>query len=331
MEDKNYLIEAFKAFDNLDDLKEDVFDITTQKGLQDAKEFSETPVDDSEEVVVDTEAETQEEVKEDYIGDVILQCETCKGLIYKKPEEVKIDETTSLANIEEECPVCQSTSGFKIIGEVVEFTEEALDEPKKPLEDKDTQEEPKEKPEEIKEDLQKVEIETSNDKITMDSNKDGKVTVSTEPKETTIKPVSSDTKDKIEVSQDTVDVDFDEFDEKGFDQLGENYLRNVYENVKSFKTTSVATCGNKLKLEGIITFKSGKAGKTNFIFESYKATKSGKLKFIGENKQFAKGKKSFTLTGRLNGNKLVCESLNYNYVAKKANGARTRIYDTVKR
>lgn len=320
MEDKNYLIEAFKAFDNLDDLKEDVFDITTQNGLDDAKEFSETPVDDSEEVVIDTEAEIPEEVKEDYIGDVILQCETCKGLIYKKPEEVKIDEETSLANVEEECPVCQSTDGFKIIGEVAEFTEEALEEPKK-----------SEEAEKINEDLEKVEIETSSDKITMDSDKDGKVTVSSEPKEATIKPVSPDTKDKIEASQDTVDVDFDEFDEKGFDQLGENYLRNVYENVRSFKTTSVATYGNKLKLEGIITFKSGKSGKTNFIFESYKATKTGKLKFIGENKQFAKGKKSFTLTGRLNGNKLVCESLNYNYVAKKPNGARTRIYDTVKR
>lgn len=320
MEDKNYLIEAFKAFDNLDDLKEDVFDITTQNGLDDAKEFSETPVDDSEEVVIDTEAEIPEEVKEDYIGDVILQCETCKGLIYKKPEEVKIDEETSLANVEEECPVCQSTDGFKIIGEVAEFTEEALEEPKK-----------SEEAEKINEDLEKVEIETSSDKITMDSDKDGKVTVSTEPKEATIKPVSPDTKDKIEASQDTVDVDFDEFDEKGFDQLGENYLRNVYENVRFFKTTNVATYGNKLKLEGIITFKSGKSGKTNFIFESYKATKTGKLKFIGENKQFAKGKKSFTLTGRLNGNKLVCESLNYNYVAKKPNGARTRIYDTVKR
>lgn len=326
MEDKNYLIEAFKAFDNLDDLKEDVFDITTQNGLDDAKEFNETPVDDSQEVVIDTEAETEEEVKEDYIGDVILQCETCKGLIYKKPEDVKIDEETSLANIEEECPVCQSTDGFKIIGEVAEFTEEALEEPKKPLDDKDADEEPKE----IKEDLQKVEIETSNDKITMDSDKDGKVTVSSELKQSMIKPVSDEAKDKIENEQEVVDVDFDEFDEKGFDQLGENYLRNVYENVKSFKTTSVSTCGNTLKLEGLITFKSGKSAKTNFIFESYKATKRGKLKFIGENKQFAKGKKSFTLTGTLNGNKLICESLNYNYVARKANGARTRIYDTVK-
>ena len=53
---------------------------------------------------------------------------------------------------------------------------------------------------------------------------------------------------------------------------------------------------------------------------------------IGENQQFAKGKKSFTLTGRADGKKLIAEGLTYNYRAKDAKtGASKRLYGTVNR
>ena len=180
----------------------------------------------------------------------------------------------------------------------------------------------------------------------MTAEENGKVTVTTEPKEEVVSeveekaeviaPVTDEVKAEFKSAEEPVedeyaDIEFDEFEEGDFDELGESYLKRVYENVKSFKTTSGAIKGNLLKLEGLITFKSGKQAKTQFMFEAYTTTKSGKLKFIGENKQFAKGKKSFTLTGKADGKKLVCESLNYNYVAKSADGKSKRLYGTVKK
>lgn len=506
--DKNYLAEAFKSFDLLD---EEVFDISLGDGIEKAKEFQEEPVEETEVVVYDTLADSEEELQDSYIGKVILKCEVCQSLLYKNPEDVIISEEEEVANREEVCPFCQSEDGFKVIGQVCEFgkceeeseEEESEEEPEKeaeePEEDAESEEEVvedeekleealsenlvvikefselkpmhrrhailhrlsddsyivalgfdgekwaqgrydfesaeeaeeylranypvteiKEEAEEsrleekleeadkpaavsiedaqkwvdfdmkrygkisertnklvekagfqiikddhgdyeviagkfegLKEDFEKVEIETDKEKMSMTSEENGKVVVTTEPKEVAeevkeepeaIEPVQPEVEAEFKSEEDVkaeedeknaskedeyLDVDFDEFEEKDFDELGEGYLKRVYENVKAFKTTSGSVDGNNLKLEGIITFKSGKQVKTNFIFEAYKATKSGKLKFIGENKQFAKGKKSFTLTGRADGKKLVCESLNYNYFAKASDGKSKRLYGTI--
>ena len=196
----------------------------------------------------------------------------------------------------------------------------------------------------LDEDFNKVDIETDTSKMTMTSDENGKVTVTTEPIENaveeipaeTITPVSTEVEAEI---MDTPveepeyqDFEIDEFDETEFDGLGEGYLKRVYENVESYKTTKGSINGNTLKLEGVIKFKSGKEAKTNFVFESKTVTKSGKLKLIGENQQFAKGKKSFTLTGRADGKKLIAEGLTYNYRAKDAKtGASKRLYATVNR
>ena len=48
------------------------------------------------------------------------------------------------------------------------------------------------------------------------------------------------------------------------DKLTENYLTEVYSNVKSFKTTDCALEENKLMIEGTITFNSGKTKNTKF-------------------------------------------------------------------
>ena len=109
-------------------------------------------------------------------------------------------------------------------------------------------------------------------------------------------------------------------------------MKSNYNNVKSYKTTEGRLEGNNLVLEGLITFKSGKKAKTNFIFEGKEMTKTGKLRFVGENKQFAKGKKSFGLIGKLDGKKLVTESLTYNHKGRDAKtGMSKRIYGTINR
>lgn len=137
--------------------------------------------------------------------------------------------------------------------------------------------------------------------------------------------------DKAEGNYDDVEVDVDEFEEKDFDELGERYLKKAYENVDKYHTTKVSLNKDSLMVEGVITFKSGKKKKTNFVLESKNITKDGTAKFIGENAQICKGKKAFTVCGRIDNKKFLPESLNYNYRAKDAStGIVKRIYGTVK-
>lgn len=198
--------------------------------------------------------------------------------------------------------------------------------------------------EDIKEDFEKVDIETDKEKMSMTAEENGKITVTTEPKEEMIAPLDAEVEDKFEIEDETsiedenptedeasIDIDVDEFDETTFDELGEKYLKRVYENVKSFRTTQGTVKGNTIKLEGIITFKSGKAGKTSFIFESKIATKNNKVIFEGLNTNFAKGKKAFTLKGKVQDKKLISESLTYNYIGKDAaTNTSKRLYGRVK-
>lgn len=212
---------------------------------------------------------------------------------------------------------------------------------------------------ELEEDFKDVSITTDDSHMQMTSDEDGKVTVTTEPirdefeddfgfedditgGDEMIAPVDDETIDEIEgeeepylgdeeIPEEDVDIDIDEFDEEGFDELGESYLKKVYENVNSFKTTKVKEKGNKLQLEGIIGFKSGSNKKTSFIFEAKDINSKGKIRFIGENKEITRGKKSFTVAGKMSGKKFMCESLNYNYHAKDETGKSTRLYGTIKR
>lgn len=118
-DNKNYLTEAFQALRDLE-LNEDVFEIT-DAGIEQANDFvKETEVDEFEDII-DPLAQSEEELKDSYLGKAILDCEVCHSKLYKDPEEVIIDEEAQLANIEEACPYCQSNEGFKVIGQVAEY------------------------------------------------------------------------------------------------------------------------------------------------------------------------------------------------------------------
>ncbi len=562
MENK-YLQEAFQA---LNVLNEEDFDISTEgtdslKNFLDAEDNTNLITMD----IIDTEADTEEEIKDSYVGKIVCDCEVCHSKVYKDKDDIVIDEETGLANIDEECPFCFSTEGYEIIGMVAPYEEvedeevvesfkrtrklneefderiwnklsspiksslnnawnlnksnkwfdayltalvdvDIIDEKEKKeilqsnIEDgfneslnedysslhntlidyvynklataiydnlpvqviemevpeyqveycaeeatsnsdradellkdaanyivKDLLLNYKEKnecleesaasdiseyqkwvdydmkkynkisdltmekiksagfsvvkdqygdyeviadraDECLEEDFQKVEIETDTEKMEMSSDENGKTTIVTEPKieedseveediqedevevsanevdddsdievvaqldDETESELKSNTTEEEDVIQDDemVDVDFEEFDEEEFDELGESYLKKVYENVNSFKTSSIKTTSDSLIVEGVITFNSGNKKCTSFIFESKDITKTGKLRFIGENKQLSRGRKAFTLTGKVVGNKLICESLNYNYRGKDSNGSSKRIYGTVK-
>lgn len=134
-----------------------------------------------------------------------------------------------------------------------------------------------------------------------------------------------------DTEENSIDVDVDEIDEESFDSLGEKFLTKTYGNVKSYRTTSATSYGNKLKLEGIIRFASGKQKKTSFIFESKDITRSGKARFIGENVELSRGHRAFTVSGRVSGGKFIPESLSYRYKAKdKATGASQKVFGSVK-
>ena len=104
----------------------------------------------------------------------------------------------------------------------------------------------------------------------------------------------------------------EEIDEESLDKLTENYLTEVYSNVKSFKTTDCSLAENKLVVEGKITFNSGKSKSTKFIYEATK-TADNKLVLEGLNADFAT-EKAFVLNCNLDtANRLIVESLNYKY------------------
>lgn len=198
------------------------------------------------------------------------------------------------------------------------------------------EEELKKKP--VKEDFKDVTITTDDTHMEMTSDENGKVTVTTEPikkeeredSENIVVPVSDEAEKEIEDNQeDEVDVDFDEFDEESFDELGESYLKRVYGNVSSFNTSKVTADDTKVMVEGVIKFESGKEKRTSFVFESKNLLKGNRVRFIGENLQITRGKKAFNLTGSISDKKFVAESFNYNYKQKDNNGNSKRVYGTV--
>lgn len=197
---------------------------------------------------------------------------------------------------------------------------------------------------ELTEDFKEVSIKTEDQKLEMTSDENGKVTVTTEPIENEsiesemIVPVSDETESDIlannnveepaeepaeeepaeedaaeETEDSETELDFDEVDEEGLDELGESYLHRVYENVESFKTTSVSANDTTLIVEGLIKFTSGAEKKTGFIFEAKDVNARGQLRFCGHNKHLTESKDAFSLVGRIDNKKLFVESLKYNY------------------
>ena len=182
----------------------------------------------------------------------------------------------------------------------------------------------------MQEDFKEVSITTEDQKLEMSSDENGKVTVTTEPiesapvEEETIVPVSDETQDELlqandiqeteEIpEEDEFDFDFEDVDEEGFDELGEGYLKNVYENVNSYKTTDLFATPTQLIVEGVITFNSGAQKKTGFVFEAKDANAKGQLRFVGSNKHLCEAADAFSLVGRVDNKKLFVESLKYNY------------------
>lgn len=155
----------------------------------------------------------------------------------------------------------------------------------------------------LKEEVEEIKITTDDLEISIDADEDKEKIVDEESEECEeiIEPVSNETKEEI-------DLDIDEFDKETFEDVAEECLKENYINVKFFKSGRVSQLKNKLIVEGVIGFKSGKKRNTKFVLEAYKSNKNN-ISFLGENLQLTPKKNSISLKGKVKGKKFFSESL----------------------
>ena len=498
--DKGFLTEAFKE---LKMLNEEDYNLNNKDEIEDMHDTVFNQLDDKSIDIIDPNAQSVDDLEDSYIGKVILDCDVCHSKIYKDPSEVIIDDESSLANVDEECPYCYSTDGYKIIGEVASYDgaslededdEDSIDEGilgkaiggnlvgstvgaglgtalgsvagvpgmiaggiagsalggsagsklaagSELLKDDITPDKSQRKLKHLKaidecgesneskfqlsnkiykskkvneglkhlksiredyqcdrvasiiqnkefprgfkylssngiegvvqyngaryafrkrkdgtykvmhdstsptswpdgffeESLEDINVNTTDGHIKVEQSEDN-INISIGKKsseDVEIAPVSSDVKDEIANNSEDADeddtVEFDDVDSQAFDELGESYLKKIYENVESFKTTKSYQSGNKLVIEGKIKFTSNNVKPTQFIFEGIKFNKlTEKIVMFGENAQISRGKKSFRLSGKLNENIFIPTSFRYAYSAKIDENKSQRIAGHIK-
>ncbi len=182
------------------------------------------------------------------------------------------------------------------------------------------------------ESIEDLSMTANNTHLDITEDETGKVTVSMGPADSAdggemISPLSDETEaeimsntaegeeDSLDNAEDgdTAEYDMDEVEGEELEELGESYLKRVYENVRAYKVTGVKSTGNKLIVEGKIKFSNNNIKNTNFIFEAHTADNKGNVTFKGHNE--VTGANGLTLHGRMKNKTLIPESLSYNYRA----------------
>ena len=135
-----YIEEAFKRLN----LLEDDYSYSEDQQLELLNSFVSDDIDDiPEEEIIDTNAETCDDLQDNYIGKIIVECDCCHTRLYKDPEDLVLgnsEDGVELFNLEEECPVCHTNSGFRVIGKIEQYSDNAI----KPEEAEEEHEEPEE-------------------------------------------------------------------------------------------------------------------------------------------------------------------------------------------
>lgn len=147
-----FIQEAFKQFYLTEDAEEFSLNVS---GPDDVESFLDVVAPEEDEEVIsdvyDLEAEAKEDLKQSYIGKVILDCNVCHSNVFFNKDEITENED-GLCCVEIECPYCMSNEGYTIIGEVKPYQEEGdVD-----IEDIETEEVPEE---EVEEPVDDVEID----------------------------------------------------------------------------------------------------------------------------------------------------------------------------
>lgn len=245
--------------------------------------------DDEYEQIVDVDAESIDELKDSYVGNVILVCEDCLTPRFIKPELLKKDEETGLYNVGEACPHCGSEKGYKAEGQVAKAS---------------------------------VEVDVEKTETTGASEPEVKEEEKVEVEEKEERPLPSAMESKEEPSRlEKVDLN-----EQRFDRLVNKFVHTTYENVENYKTNNLyLDDDNSLIVEGVITYKSGKEKEAHFKLVEKKLSSSIKKDVValtGICEAFNTCEKAFTFRGNLIENKLNLNSLTYNFTTKVLNESK---------
>lgn len=342
--------------ENLQQLNEDSFDITTADGLDALKNFELEP---EKEVlnITDPESESQEEIEENpenfYLNKLIAVCDICQNPSFMTEEDINEPFT---------CPYCYSEgTGYSIVGKVVakDSCEDCSDKKEedvnvnvdvKPQPDEKVDldlEEPfeeskcKSKKEEIKESTE-LDInmdDKANVNIKTDEAGDVKIDVNTQDtSEPDLAPIEFEDDGSV-AGQEIAELDDDEavefnqavedsednfeFEDVQMSKLVSDFLKEHFEDVVSYKVTKASKCNKDLKVEGIVKFKSGNRSSINFVFEGLD-TKAKKYNLIGSCSAFGRNK-AFKLSGSINEGVIKPSALSYNF-QQKINEQLVRIY-----
>lgn len=210
--------EAFKELSLLEDMD---FDLDDDDAIKDLSKYVDDDSSEDETVdVIDLDADDADELEKSYIGKVILECPVCHSKIYKDKEDIIAEEDSEYVNVDEECPICLTEGGFEIVGEVAPYEpsndkdededkEDKSDDKVKDIEDQEDDDESdddvdeslnestcpdcgkdpcecekdSEDNKELKEGFEHINVETEDSVMDMSQDENGKVTITTEPKD----------------------------------------------------------------------------------------------------------------------------------------------------
>ncbi len=161
---KSFIEEAFRQVY----LTEDAEDFTLTgsgpvdvEGFLDMVEPEEDPDAEMISDVYDLEAEAEEDLKQSYIGKVILDCNVCHSNIFADPADITENED-GLWCVELECPYCMSNEGYTVIGEVKPYGEL----PEEPAEEEVIEDEVVEEPiEEVEDVIEEEPVEEEEEEL----------------------------------------------------------------------------------------------------------------------------------------------------------------------
>lgn len=80
-----------------------------------------TPDDVESIEAIDKDAYSEDELKDDYVGDVVLECVCCHSHITLDESKVYIDEETGTASPDIACPVCNENQGYTVLGKIEKY------------------------------------------------------------------------------------------------------------------------------------------------------------------------------------------------------------------
>lgn len=272
-----------------EDLKLDLTASNKEEIIKQGKEALEKSEDEPELQVVDVDADTVDDLKSDYVGDIIVKCHKCGFKFFKDKDSLIKDEKTGLYNIEEPCNHCGAQEGYDVLGQVATANVDAE--------------------------------QSSEQDLTHDAPKEEEVKIETEVKEET--PNEEENKRTSIIAKESLDTrtlieKLEDFDEVSFDTLVNKYFNKIYENVESYKTTNCKFEDNKVLIEGTLKFNSGKEKETTFILSEDKKNKSN-VRFDCINESLTNEPKAFSLVGKISNNTLMSESFSCNYKVNKLN------------